>query len=222
MLRLTSRRYSFFAVAILAATLTSDASGQAKKPKPKPRPARPKVVGPAIGGNKATPVDRITAAKGFKVELLYSVPGVEHGSWVNLCTDNKGRLLVSDQFGGLYRITPPSPGQPVKKTTVEKVPANIRAVNGMVWAFGALYVGVNDYEQKMPSGVYRISDSNGDDQLDKVEVIRHVSSKSDHGVHALVPTPDSKSFFLITGNNTQPPELAETPQVRQVWGRTQT
>ena len=49
-------------------------------------------------GNKATPVDRIKAAKGFKVELLYSVPADKHGSWVNLCTDNKGRLLVSDQL----------------------------------------------------------------------------------------------------------------------------
>lgn len=216
MFRLTSRLCSCFAVAILAAALVSNAYGQAKKPKPKPR--RSKTVGPAIGGNKATPVNRITVAKGFKVELLYSVPGVEQGSWVNLCTDDKGRLLVSDQFGGLYRITPPAPGEPIKQSTVEKVPANIRAVNGMVWAYGALYVGVNDYEQKMPSGVYRISDSNGDDQLDKVEVVRHVSSRSDHGVHALVPTPDGKSFFLITGNNTIPTEIADSSPVRQVWG----
>ena len=57
MFRLTSRLCSFFAVAILAATLVSDASGQAKKPKPKPR--RPQTVGPAIGGNKATPVNPV-------------------------------------------------------------------------------------------------------------------------------------------------------------------
>ena len=38
----------------------------------------------------------------------------------------------------------------------------------MVLAFGALYVGVNDYESKIPSGLYRITSSNGDDQLDKV------------------------------------------------------
>jgi glucose/arabinose dehydrogenase len=45
-----------------------------------------------------------------------------------------------------------------------------------------------------------------------------VQSKSDHGVHAVVPTPDGKGLFLITGNNTAPPELAENSQVRQVWG----
>ena len=88
-------------------------------------------------GSKATPIERIKAAKGFKVELLYSVPGDVHGSWVNLCTDNKGRLLVSDQFGGLYRITPPADGESLQANDIEPVPAKIRGVNGMVWAFDA-------------------------------------------------------------------------------------
>ncbi|MEQ9407364.1 MAG: c-type cytochrome [Fuerstiella sp.] len=195
------------------------AAAKQKKPaKPAPRKKRPQTVGPAIGGNKATPIDRITAAKGFQVELLYSVPGQEQGSWVNLCTDNKGRLLVSDQFGGLYRITPPPAGQTVEAAAVEKVPADIRAVNGMVWAFDALYVGVNDYEEKIPSGLYRVTDNDGDDQLDKVELLHEVKSKSDHGVHAVMPTPDGKALYLITGNNTIPPGLADSSPVRQVWG----
>jgi len=203
-------------LALCLVCLTALAQGNKKK-KPRPK-AKPKVVGPAIGGNKATPVNLIKPAAGFKVELLYSVPGAEQGSWVNLCTDDKGRLLVSDQFGGLYRITPPALGEPLDASSIESVPANIRAVNGMVWSNGALYVGVNDYERKMPSGLYRISDSNGDDQLDKVETLREVQSKSDHGVHALVPTPDGEAFYLITGNNTIPPQLAPTSQVAQIWG----
>ncbi len=169
-------------------------------------------------GNKATPVERIKAAKGFKVELLYSVPSDTHGSWVNLCTDNKGRLLVSDQFGGMYRITPPASGKTLNAADVQPVPANIRAVNGMVWAFDALYVGVNDYEKKIPSGLYRITDSDGDDNLDKVEMLRAMDARGDHGVHAVVPSPDGKSLFLITGNNTKPTELAESSQVPQIWG----
>jgi len=189
-----------------------------RKAPPRKKPARTASVGPAINGNTATPIDRISAAKGFHVELLYSVPGQEQGSWVNLCTDDKGRLLVSDQYGGLYRVTPPPTGEIVDVASVEKVPAEIRAVNGMVWAFGALYVGVNDYEQKIPSGVYRISDRDGDDQLEHVELLHEVHSKSDHGVHALVPTLDGKSFYLITGNNTLPPKMADSSPVRQVWG----
>ena len=169
-------------------------------------------------GNTATPVDRIWTQKGFEAELLYSVPADKHGSWVNLCTDDKGRILVSDQFGGLYRITPPAVGQTLSEDDIQQVPAQIRGVNGMVWAFGALYVGVNDYEQKIESGLYRITDSDGDDQLDHVEQLRAIRSRSDHGVHAVVPSPDGKSLFLITGNNTAPPELADTSPVARVWG----
>ncbi|MDP6721130.1 MAG: c-type cytochrome, partial [Pirellulaceae bacterium] len=91
-------------------------------------------------------------------------------------------------------------------------------VNGMVWAFDALYVGVNDYEKKIPSGLYRITDSGGDDNLDKVEMLRAMDARGDHGVHAVVPSPDGKSLFLITGNNTKPTELAESSQVPQIWG----
>lgn len=184
---------------------------------------RPDAVGPAIGENKATPVARIKAAKDFKVELLYSVPGGEQGSWVALCNDDKGRIYVSDQYGDLYRFTPPAAGQVLKPEDVQKVPVNIRAINGMVFAFGALYAGVNDYEQKTQSGLYRISDSDADDQLDKVELLRAFDSKSDHGVHAVLPTPDGKALYLITGNNAVLNEgaIAGTPAsspVPKVWG----
>ena len=211
----SAMKLAILMAAVLAATPSSETHAQRAKKK---RPKRSAVVGPAIGGNKATPVDRIKVAEGFRVELLYSVPGQQQGSWVNLCTDDKGRLLVSDQFGGLYRITPPPAGTPVSPQYVEKVPADIRAVNGMVWAFGALYVGVNDYEQKISSGLYRLTDSDGDDQLDKVELLHEVRSRGDHGVHAVLPTPDGKSLFLVTGNNTRPPQLAASSQVPQVWG----
>ena len=172
----------------------------------------------AKAGNTATPIDRIKVAKGFKAELLYSVPGEIHGSWVNLCTDNKGRLLVSDQFGGLYRITPPPAGSVLSAVDVQPVKANIRAVNGMVWMNDALYVGVNDYEKKIPSGLYRVTDSDGDDNLDKVEMLRSFEARGDHGVHAVVPSPDGKSLFLVTGNSTKPTKFAESSQVPRVWG----
>lgn len=179
---------------------------------------RPITVGPAIGENKATPVERIKAAKDFKVELLYSVPGVEEGSWVNLCADDKGRIYASDQFGGLYRFMPPAAGEPLKPANVEKVPVDIRAVNGMVFAFDALYVGVNDYEQKLQSGLYRITDTDGDDRLDKVELLRGIDSKGDHGVHAVVPTPDGQALYLVCGNNAKLTETSDSSPVRKIWG----
>lgn len=193
------------------------------QPKAEAKAKKPAGVGPAIGENVATPVDRIKAPKDFKVELLYSVPGGEQGSWVALCLDDQGRIYASDQYGDLYRFAPPAAGQPLKAEDVQKVPVNVRAINGMVFAFGALYAGVNDYEQKVPSGLYRISDTNADDQLDKVELLRAFDSKSDHGVHAVLPTPDGKALYLVTGNNAVLAEgpLAGTPvssPVPKIWG----
>jgi putative heme-binding domain-containing protein len=161
-------------------------------------------AGRAVGENKATPPGRIKAVPGFEVELLYSVPGESQGSWVNLCTDTKGRVIASDQYGGLYRFTPPPAGQQLDATQIERIPAEIRAANGLLWAFDALYVAVNDYENRIESGLYRITSSKGDDTLDKVEKLRGMKARGDHGVHAILLAPDKKSLFLITGNGTTP------------------
>ena len=146
------------------------------------------------------------------------MPGETQGSWVNLCADDKGRIYASDQYGGLYRFTPPAPGQALDPKDVQKLPVDIRAVNGMVFAFGALYVGVNDYEGVIPCGLYRITDSKGDGELDKVELLRAMDAKGDHGVHAVVPTPDGKALYLICGNGTKTTEFEKTSQVPVVWG----
>jgi putative heme-binding domain-containing protein len=87
-----------------------------------------------------------------------------------------------------------------------------------LWAFGALYVGVNDYENKIPSGLYRLTDSDGDDQLDKVELLRAIEARGDHGVHAVLPTPDGKGLYLVCGNGAKPTAFATTSQVPPVWG----
>lgn len=175
-------------------------------------------VGSAIGENKATPVSRIKVAKDFQVELIYSVPGPQQGSWINLCVDPKGRIYASDQYGGLYRFTPPPPGETLTPPQIEVVPATIRAVNGMVWAFGALYVGVNDYEGKISSGLYRLTDSDGDDRLDKVELLRSIEARSDHGVHAVLPTPDGKNLYLVCGNAAKLTAASPQSPVPQIWG----
>ena len=107
--------------------------------------------GPA-NENKATPPARIKVAKGFAVELLYSVPAAEQGSWVSLCADDKGRIYAGDQYGAIYRFAPPTAGQPLDPATIQKVPAPIKAANGMLWAFGALWVGVNDSRMRRTAG----------------------------------------------------------------------
>ena len=213
-----------FSLLLTALSLPCAVMAQQPKKQAQPKPAaRPAGVGPAIGANIATPVKNIKTLPDFKVELLYSVPGGEQGSWVALCKDPKGRIYASDQYGDLYRFTPPAPGQALGKADVQKVPVNVRAINGMTWAFGALYAGVNDYEKKVQSGLYKITDSDNDDMLDKLELLRALNSSSDHGTHKVLPTPDGKALFIITGNNTVLPDgpykgALQSSPVPKIWG----
>src|SRR6056300_87455 len=82
---------------------------------------------PAFGqfDTKATPIDSISVKDGFEVELLFTVPKERLGSWVNLCLDDKNRIIASDQFGGLYRFPAPAKRETLKESDIEKVPAKI-------------------------------------------------------------------------------------------------
>ena len=89
---------------------------------------------------------------GFVAERLYSPGEHEQGSWVAMTFDNKNRLIASDQFGGLYRMTVPPIGDS-SEPTVEKLPIGDAAdtsskmrmgfSQGLLYAFNSLYVMVN-------------------------------------------------------------------------------
>ena len=96
----------------------------------------------ASAQGESTPIERLKVADGFQVERLYSVPKDKEGSWVNLCVDPKGRLIVSDQYGGLFRVTPPAIGTD-DEIKIEKINVDIGEAQGLLWAFEALYVVVN-------------------------------------------------------------------------------
>jgi putative heme-binding domain-containing protein len=217
---LVSSLFPTLLAALGAASLAADQPSTPQPPAAKPAKAA-KAAGPDTGKpineNKATPPERITVMKDFKVELLYSVPFQEQGSWVNLCVDDKGRIITSDQYGYLYRFTPPPPGQPLDPATIQRIPAPIKAANGLLWAFNALWVAVNDYENPENDGLYRVTSSHGDDQLDTVEKLRAMKGRGDHGIHAVLPGPDGKSVFLITGDGTTLTEFNRS-RVPLHWG----
>ena len=191
----------------------------AKKGDAKKADAQKKTAKPTLGLlAAATPGENIHVPPGFKVELLYSVPKEDEGSWVNICYDPKGRLIVSDQYGALYRITPPALGA-TTKPLIEKIPAEIGAAHGLLWAFDSLYVMVNSGDREK-NGLYRVRDTNGDDQLDSVELLHLANGDGEHGPHAVLPSPDGNSLYVVCGNNTRPIEGA-TSRVSQVWDEDQ-
>lgn len=166
----------------------------------------------------ATPVNLIKAIKGFQVELLYSVPAATQGSWVNLCVDPQGRLIASDQYGGLFRVTLPPVGGDVATLKVEPIPVAIGEAQGLVWAFDSLYVVVNSAGGKFQPGVYRVRDTNGDDTLDAVETLRQFTGRAgEHGPHAILPTPDGEGLYVVVGNQV-PLTAVNRTVVPPVWG----
>ena len=59
---------------------------------------------PAAAQGTATLAKNIKLPEGFQIELLYSVPQDQHGSWVAICQDDKNRFIVSDQYLSLIHI----------------------------------------------------------------------------------------------------------------------
>jgi putative heme-binding domain-containing protein len=204
------RAAAAFAFALIVAALSPSAWGQEAKKKAGRRPP-PSGPPPA-----ATPADAIKGPKGFQVDLLYTVPRDEQGSWVSLAIDPKGRLIASDQYGQLFRVTPPPIGGAPNELKVEPVPVAIGEAQGLLWAFDSLYVVVNS-GGKFPSGLYRVRDTDGDDQLDKVETLRLIEGGGEHGPHGVALAPDGKSLYVVAGNATRLPELAGSLVPRD-WG----
>ncbi|MCX6851720.1 MAG: c-type cytochrome [Verrucomicrobia bacterium] len=170
--------------------------------------------------DQATPADKVKIAKGFKVELLYSVPKAQEGSWVSMTQDDKGRMICSDQYGAMYRITPPALNGSPGETKVEKLSIDFGHCQGLLYHAGALYGVVND-DAYQGRGLYRCKDSNGDDQFDTVELLRSFPGKAgEHGPHGVIASQDGKSLYVMCGNQTPEPSC-ETSLVPRHWAEDQ-
>ena len=66
-------------------------------------------------------VVNIKVPEGFAAEHLYSSSENNKGSWVSMCFDDKGRMLASDQYGGIYRLTIPRIGEKLDTHKIEKI-----------------------------------------------------------------------------------------------------
>ncbi|MFP6872978.1 MAG: c-type cytochrome [Verrucomicrobiales bacterium] len=205
----------------------------------------------AAAQRSATSPDKIRLPDGFNIELLYSVPRNEQGSWVAMCQDNKGRFIVSDQYGGLYRFPVPGPGKPLNPAAIEPLTHAVDAparkkggkkavavakraapvkselprighAQGLCYAFGSLYVVVNSRSSATGSGVFRLLDTDGDDHFDKVVTIKKLEATGgEHGPHAILPAPDGKHLYVVMGNQTQLPEDYSHSRTPELWGEDQ-
>lgn len=207
------------------------------------------MVPPALAQRTATPADKIRLPEGFEIELLYTVPRDVQGSWVAMCQDNKGRFIVSDQYGGIYRFPVPKLGEPVDPDTIEQItysPAGapkrgdhegtapqelndelaklpkIGHAQGLCYAFDSLYVVVNSRNSASGTGVFRLLDTDNDDQFDQLVTIKTLGETAgEHGPHAIFPTEDGEGLYVVMGNQTPLPEDYTHARTPEVWGEDQ-
>ena len=102
---------------------------------------------------------------------------------------------------------------------VEKLEIDFAGAQGLLCAFGSLYANVN-FRTKgggNQCGVWRLTDTDGDDQYDKKEHILPLNGGSEHGPHALILTPDGKRIITCAGNNTDLPKDITRSRVPRNW-----
>ncbi len=157
---------------------------------------------------------------GFKAEYLYGPSENKQGSWVAMCFDDKGRMITSDQYGGLFRLTVPAVGSANTMATSEKlkITSGVKGdtlgmgyANGLLYAFNSLYVVINNSKnnRQFPrkSGIYRLQDTDNDDNYDKITVLKEFVGDGEHGPHSVILSPDKKSLYMVAGNFTDLPAI---------------
>ncbi len=129
------------------------------------------------------------------------------GSWVNMTVDPKGRLIVSDQYGKLYRVIAAAGrrqggGRSASSRSTRRS-ARPTACSGpstaSTWsstAAGGMTAGsIASATPTTTTGSTRSS------------CLRKLDGGGEHGPHAVILAPDGKSLYVVAGNATR---LTET------------
>lgn len=149
--------------------------------------------------------------EGFKIEAV-RVAAPEEGSWISLAFDPKGRLVVGREKQGLLRFTLDDKGQVVK---TELINDTVQEARGLLFAHDSLYVTAN-----REKNIYRLQDTDGDDQYDKVELLKTLAGGTGHGRNGMALGPDGK-IYIACGNNVLVPKdrNPKSPYLREDQGR---
>lgn len=167
-------------------------------------------IGCGGGKNSQEPVDpnvaKFTLLPDFEIEHIYNVSEHKQGSWVAMTFDDKGRMIVSDHYGALYRLDIPEIGLDSIQPYVEKLTQidgglDFGYAQGLVWAHNSLYALVSQEGfHEVATALYRLEDTDNDDQFDRVTNLITFDGDGEHGAHSVVLGPDGESIYLVLGN----------------------
>lgn len=162
----------------------------------------------------------IDVPEGFELEDLYTPSDHNRGSWVSLTEGEDGVLYACDQYGGIYYFPIPEPGEPLDTNKIKKLDMPIGQAHSLLWAYNSLYVSVNGRmnENFLGSGLYRITDSDGDGELDHLSLMIELDGRGEHGPHAIIPAGDGQSLYFLAGNHTKVPPSITKSRLPMNWG----
>lgn len=159
--------------------------------------------------------------EGFELEDLYSPNDKDQGSWVALTEGPNQRLYACDQNGDIYHFKMPAAGEILDTSMVENVDLNIGNAHGLLWAFNSLYVAVNKRWKEgveRGSGIYRLTDTNGDGDLDEVKMLLKLDGAGEHGPHNFAVGPSGKDLYFLAGNHVLiPDKVKENSRLPNNW-----
>lgn len=160
--------------------------------------------------------------EGFVLEDLYSPNDKEQGSWVALTEGPNQLMYACDQYGDIYKFKLPAANQLLDPSSVDSVKLKIGSAHGLLWAFNSLYVAVNKRwreDEKYGSGIYRLKDTNGDGELDNIEMLLKLDGAGEHGPHNFAVGPSGKDLYFLAGNHVKIPEIVkQNSRLPNNWG----
>lgn len=165
----------------------------------------------------------LTVKEGFLVEKLYDTDKVSEGSWVATCAGPDGTIFVSAQYMNreknappkptLFTVKPPAVDDHEGKTEVVPHPIQLNGAQGLCYFKGTLYI----MESGKGNGFTKLIDSDGDGLYDKKELLLGMFGGGEHGTHAIVPTADGESLYLVAGNMSPLPAIEKSKPVKDLW-----
>ena len=159
---------------------------------------------------------------GFTLEELYHPSASNMGTWVSLAEGPDQTFYACDQWGKIYTFQTPPIGETLDSTLIHPLGLDFGFAHGMMWAFNSLYVAVNRHwsdDVKYGSGVYRLTDQDGDGTLDSINTLLKLNGAGEHGPHSFVLAPNGEDIYFIAGNHTSVPEqVSARSRLPTHWG----
>ena len=109
-----------------------------------------------------------------------------------------GRIIVSREDKGLLRMTLAEGASTIGH--VETVNDTLLECRGLLWAYDSLYANANNSK-----GLYRLRDTDGDDQFDEVKLLKATPGDVGHGRNDLALGPDGM-IYSIHGDDVRLPD----------------